>query len=290
MMLVSLWIPAGGSDRSVRVVGKLTQTLKTFKTRALWRAIALIGAVLVLIGCEGRAWNNPYKAGEARQPVFFGSFSERPKHLDPARSYSSNEWAFISQVYEPPLQYHYLERPYTLVPLTAETLPVVRTIGHDGQILDNDAPASQVAFTDYILRIRPGILYQPHPALARDAEGELAYWPLAPEVLDDVEALADFEQTGTRELVADDYVYQIKRLAYRPNHSPVASLMAEHIRGFSGFSEAAEEARRVLEETEGEGAWLDLRDIPLRGVEVLDRYTYRIRIDNKYPQFRSGWR
>jgi len=286
MMLDSLRIPAGGSERSVRVVGKLTQRLETFKTRAPMRAVVLIGMALLIVGCDGRAWNNPHPAGEAREPVFFGSFSERPKHLDPARSYSANEWAFISQVYEPPLQYHYLERPYSLVPLTAEALPVVRMIGHDGELLDDDAPGSQVAFTDYVLSIRPGIRYQPHPALARDEEDELSYWPLSPDVLDGVEALADFEQSGTRELVAEDYVYQIKRLAYRPNHSPVASLMAKHIRGFSDFSEAADEARRVLEAADGKGAWLDLRAIPMEGLEVIDRYTYRIRIDSKYPQFR----
>jgi oligopeptide transport system substrate-binding protein len=247
--------------------------------------MSLVSAALVLFGCGDRAWNNPYKAGEASNAYFFSSFSERPKHLDPARSYSSNEWAFISQVYEPPLQYHYLKRPYALDPLTATALPEVRLIGHDGRLLGDDAPASEVAYTDYIISIRPGIRYQPHPALAQSDDGGWAYWPLADEVLEEVEALADFERQGTRELVAADYVYQIKRLAYRPNHSPVASLMGEHIRGFAEFSEAADEARQVIEAENGKGAWLDLRDIDMTGVDVIDRYTYRVRIENKYPQF-----
>jgi ABC-type transport system substrate-binding protein len=242
-------------------------------------------SLLLLTACGDGAWNNPHKAGESAKPIFFSSFSERPKHLDPARSYSSNEWAFISQIYEPPLQYHYLKRPYSLVPLTADDMPEIVTIGHDGQQLGNDAPAADVAFTDYIVRIRPGIRYQPHPALARKPDGSFAYWPLSAEVLDDVEALADFVQTGTRELLAEDYVYQIKRLAYRLNHSPVASLMAEHIRGFAAFADEAEKAQKVIEAEQGKSAWLDLRDIDMAGVEVIDRYTYRVRIENKYPQF-----
>jgi ABC-type transport system substrate-binding protein len=242
-------------------------------------------SLLLLTACGDGAWNNPHKAGESAKPIFFSSFSERPKHLDPARSYSSNEWAFISQIYEPPLQYHYLKRPYSLVPLTADDMPEIVTIGHDGQQLDNDAPAADVAFTDYIVRIRPGIRYQPHPALARKPDGSFAYWPLSAEVLDDVEALADFVQTGTRELLAEDYVYQIKRLAYRLNHSPVASLMAEHIRGFAAFADEAEKAQKAIEAEQGKSAWLDLRDIDMAGVEVIDRYTYRVRIENKYPQF-----
>ena len=51
------------------------------------------------------------------------SFQERPKHLDPARSYSSNEYAFIAQIYEPLFQYHYLKKPYELIPLTASEMP-----------------------------------------------------------------------------------------------------------------------------------------------------------------------
>ncbi len=30
---------------------------------------------------------------------------------------------------------------------------------------------------------------------------------------------------------------------------------------------------------------MDLRDYPLAGVEVLDRYRYRVRVHGKYPQF-----
>ena len=242
--------------------------------------------VLFLAACGDRAWNDPYRQGQASGAVFFSSFSERPKHLDPARSYSSNEWAFISQIYEPPLQYHFLKRPYSLVPQTAESAPEVLYYGHAGELLDADAPATEVAYTDYMLRIKPGIRFQPHPALAVRDDGTHYYYPLDASKLADVKQLSDFEHAGTRELVAADFVYQIKRLAFAPNHSPIASLMAEHIRGFADFAAATKTVHESNANNDtGIRPWLDLRDFDMRGVVVLDRYRFRIRIENKYPQF-----
>ena len=261
---------------------KVAERVSGVRPLLLVLAVALVS---VLVGCARQAWNDPYRAGEAEGAVFYSSFSERPKHLDPARSYSSNEWAFISQVYEPPLQYHFLRRPYELVPLTATSLPEIRYHASDGSRLGADAPASEVAYTDYILRIQPGIRYQPHPALAREEDGTFSYWPLDVATLDRVAALADFEHTGSRELVAADYLYQIKRLAFAPNHSPIASLMAEHIRGFAEFAERAKIAYDALPKDNGKRPWLDLRTIDMQGIEQIDRYSYRIRIEKKYPQF-----
>jgi len=269
---------------------KLTQRQPRFKVLQLsqvahLRGLMMLLALLSLVACTERAWNDPYQAGESAKAVLFSSFSERPKHLDPARSYSANEWAFISQIYEPPLQSHFLRRPYSLVPLTAEGLPEIHYFGHDGSVLDEDAPAADVAHTDYVLRIRPGILYQPHPALANREDGSPAYWPLDPAILEELNSLGDFPLTGTRELVAADYVYQIKRLAFAANHSPVASLMAEHIRGFSQFAEEAQSEYERRGGAESDSPWLDLRMFEMDGVDEVDRYTYRIRIEKKYPQF-----
>jgi len=184
------------------------------------------------------------------------------------------------------LQYHFLRRPYSLVALTAEDLPEVRYHAADGTLLTEDDHAADVAYTDYVLRIRPGILYQPHPALAMDGEGSPVYWPLDADSVSRVNSLGDFPETGTRELVAADYIYQIKRLAFAPNHSPVASLMAEHIRGFAAFAEEAKVRYAALRATGEDKPWLDLRKISMQGLEQIDRYSYRIRIEKKYPQFR----
>ncbi len=190
----------------------------------------LPGALLVMIllaGCGEGAWNNPWPAREADANVLYSSFEERPKHLDPARSYSSNEYAFLAQIYEPPLQYHFLLRPYQLIPLTAESLPELAYFDAEGRALPQDAPAAAIARSEYLIRIRPGSHYQPHPAFAQDAAGGYRYHHLTPADLEDINRLADFPGTGTRELTAADYVYQIKRLAVPWRHSPIAGVLAQ---------------------------------------------------------------
>jgi ABC-type transport system substrate-binding protein len=249
----------------------------------MFRFASYAGLCSLLLGCSGALWNSPYPTGAAEQAVFFSSFSERPKHLDPARSYSSNEWAFISQIYEPPLQYHYLQRPYELVPLTASQMPEVHYLDAQGERLPEDVDPTQVAFTEYLITLQPGIRYQPHPAFARTASGAYRYWPLTTAALAERHTLADFAQAGTRELRADDYIYQIKRLALTRLHSPVASLMAEHIVGFAEFTRLAD--AQVAADQQAGLLWTDLRQLSLSGVRRLDERRFSIRIRQRYPQF-----
>jgi len=56
--------------------------------------LALLPAILSS-GCGDAPWNHPYPRDQATANVLYGAFSERPKHLDPARSYRSNEYSFI---------------------------------------------------------------------------------------------------------------------------------------------------------------------------------------------------
>ena len=233
----------------------------------------------VLAGCSG-AWNNPYPGDAPDANVLYSGFAERPKHLDPARSYSANEVEFTGQIYEPPLQYHFLKRPYELIPLTAEAVPRPRFFDAAGKPLPDDAPSGAIAESHYEIRIRPGIRYQPHPAFARDETGRYRYHALTEAELADKRRIGDFEHTGTRELVAADYVYQIKRLAHPRLSSPIYGLMSEHIVGLKALGEALQQAAKA-----NPGVAPDVADFPLAGAEVVDRYTYRIRIRGKYPQF-----
>ena len=169
--------------------------------------------VLLLAAC-GYSQNDPYPADERGTNTLYSAFTERPKHLDPARSYSEDESVFTAQVYEAPLQYHYLKRPYTLIPAAAEVVPHPRYFDAAGKALPDDAPAERIARSVYEIRIRPGIRYQPHPAFALDPAGQAVYQTFDRQALVGIETLADFAHSGTRELVADDYIYQIKRLAH----------------------------------------------------------------------------
>ncbi len=219
--------------------------------------LPLLSLAILLAGC-GEIWNDPYPAADRGTNVLYSAFIERPKHLDPAQSYAEDEQRFIQQVYEPPLQYHYLKRPYELIPLTALDVPKAE-------------PLEGGKFTQYTIRIRPGIRYQPHPAfvpLNLELEGNRAENLKSPYDL----------PSGTRELTSDDYIYQIKRLAHPQLHTPIFGLMSEYIVGLKEFSARLKTAAKP-------GEWLDLRAHPLEGVERVDDHTYRIKLKGSYPQF-----
>jgi ABC-type transport system substrate-binding protein len=240
----------------------------------------LLGVSLGLVAGCSDSWNDPYPGNDTSTRVLYSAFSERPKHLDPARSYSSNEVEFTGQIYEPPLQYHFLKRPYTLIPLTSEAVPKPHYVDAAGKPLPDNAPPAAIAESVYEIRIRPGVHYQPHPAFARDEAGRYRYHVLSVADLAGKRRISDFAHTGTRELVAADYVYQIKRLANPRLSSPIFGLMSEHIVGLKALGETLEKAVREKPE-----AALNLDDFQLAGAEVVDRHTYRIRIRGKYPQF-----
>ena len=239
----------------------------------------IIAIVCCLSGCEFTAINSPYTVDETDQRILYSSFTLRPKHLDPARSYSSNEASFTGQIYEPPLQYHYLKRPYELEPLTATQLPTVDYFDTEGVRLDDTAETEKVAYSVYTLSIKENILFQPHPAFVKDKQGEFLYHELNSQQLESISTLADFKQVASRELTAKDYVYQIKRLAHPKLHSPILGLMSEYIVGLADY---AKDLRQHAED----GDRINLRDKELEGVTVLDRYRYQIKVIGKYPQLR----
>src|SRR5258706_1171958 len=242
---------------------------------------AWLVAMALSAGCSGSPWSNPHRASEAGANILSSSFSERRKHLDPVQSYSKNEYQLIANIYQPPLQYHYSKRPYELVPFGATEVPRPQFYDAKGKRLPDTADAKDVAWSDYVIRIRPGILYQPHPALAKDGQGRPVYLDLKPRDLDGVNAIGDFKQTGTRELVAEDYVHQIKRLAHPHLHSPIMQLMGDYIVGLKELAEELAKSSKAAPQD----AFLDLTGYKLAGAEVLDRHTYRIRVRGKYPQF-----
>ncbi|MFA7291705.1 MAG: ABC transporter substrate-binding protein [Rhodocyclaceae bacterium] len=243
------------------------------------RVCVPLGALL-LTAC-GEVWNDPYPVAERGQSILYSAFTERPKHLDPVQSYTEDEITFTAQVYEPPLQYHYLKRPYTLVPLTTTSVPVPRYVDAAGRTLPADAPVEKIAESIYEIRLQPGIRYQPHPAFATDAAGKPVYADLDRDKLKGIERIADFKESGSRELRADDYIYEIKRLAHPRLHSPIFGMMAEHIVGLKELGASLQAAAKTLPRD----GWLDLDAYPLAGVSKVDDTTYRVRLKGKYPQF-----
>jgi ABC-type transport system substrate-binding protein len=260
------------------------------------QSLALAGVVVVLASCT----NNPYRPSEAGRNIFYDTFAEEPKHLDPARSYSSDEYEFINQIYEPVVQYHYLLRPYTLVPLTAVAVPEPQLFDHHGRPLPSEAPAEAVAKAVYEITLQAGIRYQNHPSFARRPEGTY-YWHLPPEgTWPPIDHPDDLPVKATRTLSAEDYAYQIKRLAHPLLECPIFPILVNYIDGLAAFRSTLEEElarlRAARRQTAGvfynqeaderaNPIYLDLRQYNLPGVEVVDEHTFRIILTKKYPQF-----
>ncbi|NNM60082.1 MAG: ABC transporter substrate-binding protein [Legionellales bacterium] len=299
------------------------------------RVIFLFLLTVLLTGCSNESANYPHGKYNSRDNIYFSSFSQQPKTLDPAVSYSSDEAVFVAQVVEPPLQYHFLKRPYVLVPLTAQKMPQIRYIyateprqvtGRDfilepalinkfrtpldyycdffqsepqnfspcfdsaTQIMPGRKSESNfkpflptsssvhILYTVYRIQIQPHIFYQPHPAFATLENGQYRYLNFSTQELAKYHDLRDFKYTGTRELTADDYVYEIKRLASPLTNSPIQGLMSTHIPGFDSFAQ-------TLQQHYQPGHFLDLRKYPLDAVKTIDRYTYEITINGVFKQF-----
>ncbi|OHC65169.1 MAG: peptide ABC transporter substrate-binding protein [Rhodocyclales bacterium GWA2_65_19] len=240
------------------------------------RVFPCLSLLLLLTAC-GSAWNDPYPAADRGKNILYSAFTERPKHLDPVQSYSEDEITFTGQIYEPPLQYHYLKRPYTLIAATVEAVPLPRYLDAQGRVLADNSDAAKIAFTDYVITVKPGIRYQPHPAFARTATGEFVYHSLSVQQLAGISTLGDFALRDTRELTAEDYVYGLKRLAHPRLHSPIFGLMDDYVVGLGDFAKRLKAGK--------DEPWIDLREHLLEGAEVIDRYRYRIRVKGKYPQF-----
>jgi len=251
-----------------------------------WGRRAALALLLpgLLAACGPLPWNHPYRAEASRGDdagTIYSSFRERPRHLDPARAYSADAYQFVGQIYQPPLQYHYLKRPFELVPYAAAEQPRIRYVDAQGRELPADAPAARVAYTLYDVRIREGQTYQPHPALAVDATGAARYAGLDERALRRVATLADFEHVGTREVVAADFVHQIKRLAHPRLQSPILGKMGGTIVGLSDLAARL----RAQAKDQPRDAYIDLDDHRLEGAQVVDRYTFRVRVHGRNPQF-----
>jgi ABC-type transport system substrate-binding protein len=169
------------------------------------------------------------KTSDENERVLNLLVSSKVKGMDPAFAsdkYSSNE---ISRVYEGLLEYHYLWRPYKLVPNLAEALPVVSKDG-----------------LTYTFKIKQGVLFQDNKA---------------------------FSGGKGRELVAQDFVYTIKRLADPKLQSDGWWLLDGKIKGLNEWRDLNAKAAKVDYDQE------------VAGVKALDKYTLEFVLAKPFPQF-----
>ncbi len=262
--------------------------MHSFRVGAWARCAALFLATW-LAGCN----NSPWPDGSAADNTLFAAAQESsPRHLDPTASYWTNDTAFTYQIYEPPYGYHYLKRPYELVPKSAAAVVRPRFVDKDGKPLPDDASADRVAESIYDVPIKPGVLYQPHPAFAKDEQGRHRYHAMKPGELGPRTSPLHFERQGTRELVAEDFVYALKRHATTRVTTPIFSTFAEFVVGLKEYGDLVKKEdakhRAGLDPASLDKPFLDFRVWPLAGATAPDKHLLRIRIKGKYPQW-SYW-
>ncbi|MFG6466086.1 ABC transporter substrate-binding protein [Roseateles sp. BYS87W] len=253
--------------------------------RRLGRAL---GALLLagLAACN----NSPHPQGAERENALYMAFAERsPRYLDPTSSYSAPESTFVYEICEPPYGYHPLKRPYSLIPRAAAEVVRPYFLDAQGQRLPDDAPDAQIAQAVYDVPIRPGLKWAPHPAFAKDAAGRPRYLQLRPQDLGERRSPFDFEHLGTREVVADDFVYALKRHASPRQEAPVAAVFSEHLLGMKDYMalvrRESERQLKGLPENLADKPFLDLRQWPLAGAEAVNDHLLRIRLKGRYPQW-----
>ena len=184
----------------------------------------LFAAIAVLIGFASCTKKNVETGKTLNIAV-----SAEVKGMDPIYAndrYSSNE---VGRVYEGLLEYHYLKRPYTLVPNLAESMP---TVSEDG--------------LTYTFKIRQGVLFHDDAAFT-DGKG--------------------------RELVAEDFVYSIKRLADPKLQGLGWWLLDGKIKGLNEWREKHSELPTV-----------DYDEV-VEGLKATSKYTVEFKLTKPFPQF-----
>ena len=88
------------------------------RRRARYRAWTVCVCLLAAAGC-----NSPYPDSDEEANTVYTNFSGDIGHMDPARAYGGTRYTLICNILEPPLQYHFLKRPYELIPLSAAEVP-----------------------------------------------------------------------------------------------------------------------------------------------------------------------
>jgi len=199
-----------------------------------------------------------------------------------------------NQVYEPPYGYRYLKRPFQLVPKAASEVVKPRYLDKDGRELPEDAPAEQVAESVYDVPIQPGILFALHPAFARDEAGAYGYHSMQPGAMGDSRSPMDFEYTDTRELVAEDFVYALKRHATTRITTPIYGIFAEYVLGLKAYCALIrtedDKLRQGLDPASQDKPFLDFRRWPLAGATAPEKHLLRIRIVGKLRSGSTGCR
>lgn len=193
-------------------------------------------ALLVLLMVVAPA--APAQDGKA-QKVLRYAFPAAETGFDPAQISDIYSRIITAHVFDAPLSYDHLARPYKLKPSTAAAMP---------EVSDD--------YKTFVFRIKPGIYFADDPAF-KGPDG----------------------RQRRRELVAEDYVYSLKRVYDPKIKSPLHQSLEDE--GIVGLQALRDEAMKT-------GKPFDY-DREVVGLKALDRYTFRVKLRESRPRHLYLW-
>ena len=203
----------------------------------------------------GLPLNSPYHTFEKNEKIGLQSISSIPPFLDPIKAYDSESIYLINQIYEPLYTFEFMKKPYRVVPLIAASMPKIEFYNRHHQKIQNEN-REDVYQTVYTIPIKHGIYYQPHPGFCDEENTNCSAF--------------------RRELSADDYVYQILRIAQPYSHSPMTSLLRRYV---VGFKEYMDNQKNNLSE------WYDFSSDHIEGFKSIDPYTLQMTLKGNFSQW-----
>ena len=207
------------------------------------RAALVLALGLLALGCS----NDPYPPADAGARILYVPFQEAPKTLDPQVAYSVYDHEVLANVYEALLEYHYLARPYQLIPGLAVEVPRARPLA-DGRVA-------------YRFELRRDVRFARDPCFALGQAGR-----------------------DTRELSASDVAFALMRIADPKVNSPVIETFARIV-GLRAFGQRLAELRES--EPGFAALRIDrqyARAGPVEGIRVEDAAALEVVLAAPYPQ------
>jgi ABC-type transport system substrate-binding protein len=162
----------------------------------------VLGLACALFGAA--CTNNPYPQADDSKKVLYSQFDEAPKTLDPQVAYATSDHVIASKVYDTLLEYHYLKRPYELIPALAEGVPQAEPQA-DGTVV-------------YRFKLRPDLWFQDDPCFALSGG-------------------------KPRQVTARDVAFSLSRIADPAVSSPVVDPFG-NVKGFAEAFKAIGERRK----------------------------------------------
>ena len=205
--------------------------------------LAILAFLIVGAACT----NDPYPGADNNRKILYSSFSEAPKSLDPAVAYNVSAHRITGNVYDTLIEFHYLKRPYVLIPGLATSVPKAERLA-DGR-------------TAYTFKLRKGLLFQNDPSFALNGGNK-----------------------RTREVVAGDVAFELMRLADPRIASPIVNKFAS-VAGFVAFGKRLSNLRKADPAFAKLPAHRQYaRAGGPRGIQTPDRYTLRLVLERPDPQ------